>query len=102
MLLHVMHADKEFGRKNTKGRILVKSPDTDVFPKTVSSQVLNDPLLSEILFVMKVTLFVVFSPQILWLVFHCTCRRHVQQYQLLKSKRVWKKEHEGSYTSKIP
>jgi hypothetical protein len=24
---------------------------------------------------MKVTLFVVFSPQILWIVFHCTCRR---------------------------
>ena len=31
MLLHAMHADKEFGRKNTKGRIIVKSPDTDVF-----------------------------------------------------------------------
>jgi hypothetical protein len=31
MLPHAMHADKEFGRKNTKGRILVKSPDTDVF-----------------------------------------------------------------------
>jgi hypothetical protein len=31
MLLHVMHADKEFGRKNTKCRIIVKSPDTDVF-----------------------------------------------------------------------
>jgi hypothetical protein len=31
MVLHAMHADKEFGRKNTKGRILVKSPDTDVF-----------------------------------------------------------------------
>ena len=30
-VLHAMHADKEFGRKNTKGRILVKSPDTDVF-----------------------------------------------------------------------
>jgi hypothetical protein len=28
MLLHAMHADKEFGRKNTKGRIIVKSPDT--------------------------------------------------------------------------
>ena len=31
MLLHAMPADKEFGRKNTKGRIIVKSPDTDVF-----------------------------------------------------------------------
>jgi hypothetical protein len=31
MLLHAMHADNEFGRKNTKGRIIVKSPDTDVF-----------------------------------------------------------------------
>jgi hypothetical protein len=31
MLLHAMHADKEFGRKNTKGRIIVKSPNTDVF-----------------------------------------------------------------------
>jgi hypothetical protein len=31
MLLHAMHADKEFGRKNTKCRIIVKSPDTDVF-----------------------------------------------------------------------
>jgi hypothetical protein len=42
----------------------------------------NDPLLHEILFVMKVNLFVVFSPQILWIVFHCTCLRHQQLYQL--------------------
>ena len=30
MLLHVIHADRMFGEKRTKGRIIVKSPDTDV------------------------------------------------------------------------
>ena len=30
MLLHVIHADRMFGEIRTKGRIIVKSPDTDV------------------------------------------------------------------------
>jgi hypothetical protein len=30
MLLHVIHTDRIFGEKRTKGRIIVKSPDTDV------------------------------------------------------------------------
>jgi hypothetical protein len=30
MLLHVIHADRIFGEKRTKGRIIVKSSDTDV------------------------------------------------------------------------
>ena len=30
MLLHVIHTDRMFGEKRTKGRIIVKSPDTDV------------------------------------------------------------------------
>jgi hypothetical protein len=30
MLLYVIHTDRMFGEKRTKGRIIVKSPDTDV------------------------------------------------------------------------
>ena len=30
MVLHVIHADRMFGEKRTKGQIIVKSPDTDV------------------------------------------------------------------------
>jgi hypothetical protein len=30
MLLHAIHADKTFGESGIKGRIIVKSPDTDV------------------------------------------------------------------------
>ena len=31
MLLHAMHADKDFGRKNTKGRIIGKCPLIQMF-----------------------------------------------------------------------
>jgi hypothetical protein len=30
MILHAIHADKTFGESGIKGRIIVKSPDTDV------------------------------------------------------------------------
>jgi hypothetical protein len=30
MLLHAIHADARFGNMNVKGRIIIKSPDTDV------------------------------------------------------------------------
>jgi hypothetical protein len=30
MLLHAIHADARFGDMNVKGRIIIKSPDTDV------------------------------------------------------------------------
>jgi len=30
IILHALHADKMFGLKGTKGRIIIKSPDTDV------------------------------------------------------------------------
>jgi hypothetical protein len=30
MLLHAIHADTRFGDMNVKGRIIIKSPDTDV------------------------------------------------------------------------
>jgi hypothetical protein len=29
MILHAIHADKTFGESGIKGRIIVKSPDTD-------------------------------------------------------------------------
>ena len=29
MIFHVTHADKQFGMKQVKGRIIIKSPDTD-------------------------------------------------------------------------
>jgi hypothetical protein len=36
MIFHATYADKQFGMKQVKGRIIIKSPDTDVLVLAVT------------------------------------------------------------------